>query len=137
MLRFDPFKLFAIAILFFSSLASADEQILNFHSEVLIHADSSLTVTETIHVRAEGKNIRRGIYRDFPTTYKDRLGNRYRTTFSVLDVQRDGNPETYSTRDLSNGVRVYIGDPNRMLSKGVYEYRLRHRTHDRRPQSRV
>jgi len=127
-LNSNSLRLLAVAILFLSSLASAEERILNFRSEVLIHADGSLMVTETIRVRAEGENIRRGIYRDFPTTYKDRLGNRYRATFNVLDVQRDGKPETFSTRNLSNGVRVYIGDPNRLLSRGVYEYRLRYRT---------
>ena len=47
------------------------------------------SVIETIAVRAEGRNIRRGIYRDFPTTYEDRLGNRIRVSFDVLEVRRN------------------------------------------------
>ena len=33
--------------------------------------DGELTVTETLRVRAEGRAIRRGIYRDFPLTFVD------------------------------------------------------------------
>ena len=35
-----------------------------------------MTVRETIVVESTGRKIKRGIYRDFPTTYKDRFGNR-------------------------------------------------------------
>mgnify|MGYP001820392201 CR=1 FL=1 len=121
-------KFLTVAILLGSGLATADERILNYHSDVLIHADGSLNVTETIRVRAEGNNIRRGIYRDFPTSYKDRHGNRYRVTFEVLDVQRNNEREPFHTEDRSNGVRVYIGSSNRMLRQGVHEYRLRYHT---------
>ena len=34
--------------------------------------DASMLVTETIKVVSAGDRIQRGIYRDFPTTYKDR-----------------------------------------------------------------
>ena len=56
----------------------ADERILSFHSDIVLQEDGSMTVTETITVRAERKQIRRGIYRDFPTRYKDRWGNTLR-----------------------------------------------------------
>ena len=126
MLTFKPRWLLAATILLGSGLAIADERILDFHSDVLIHTDGSLMVTETIRVRAEGNNIRRGIYRDFPTDYKDRHGNRYRVTFTVLDVQRNNRQEAFHTESRSNGVRVYIGSSNRILNKGVHEYRLRY-----------
>ena len=42
----------------------ADERILDYQSDILIHTDGNLIVTETIQVRAEGENIRRGIFRD-------------------------------------------------------------------------
>lgn len=126
MYRFKPHQLLITTVLLLSGFADADERILNFHSDVLIHADGSLMVTETIRVRAEGNNIRRGIYRDFPTTYKDRYGNRHRVTFKVLDVQRNNSNETFHTENRSNGIRVYIGSSNRLLPVGVHEYRLRY-----------
>jgi len=119
-------KLLITTVLLFSGLAGADERILNYHSDVLIHADGSVMVTETIRVRAEGNNIRRGIYRDFPTTYTDRHGNRHRVAFNVLDVQRNNSKEAFHTENLSNGIRVYIGSSSRLLSEGVHEYRLRY-----------
>jgi uncharacterized membrane protein YgcG len=87
-----------------------------------------MMVTETIRVQAEGNQIRRGIYRDFPTAYKDSHGNHYRVTFDVLDVMRNNANEAFHTENLSNGVRVYMGSANQMLPPGVHEYRLRYHT---------
>ena len=36
-----------------------------------------MQVVETIAVESAGVDIVHGIYRDFPTRYKDRAGNRY------------------------------------------------------------
>ncbi len=121
-------KLLVFIFLLTSGLVLADERILSYHSNVIIHADGSLVVTETIRVRAEGENIRRGIYRDFPTAYKDRYGNHYRVTFNVMEVRRDGRSEAFRSQQQANGVRVYIGSSDHMLTQGEYEYRLRYRT---------
>ncbi len=118
--------LLALALLAFCTLGNADERILNFRSDVLIHDDGGLMVTETIDVRSEGQQIRRGIYRDFPTRYKDRYGNHYKVTFEVLGVQRDGHREPFHTKKLSNGVRVYMGSSGRLLEAGRHEYVLRY-----------
>ena len=59
---------------FQGSTSIADERILNYHSDITVHQDASMTVTETITVRAERNQIKRGIYRDFPTRYKDDSG---------------------------------------------------------------
>ncbi|MGD9265693.1 MAG: DUF2207 domain-containing protein, partial [Lysobacterales bacterium] len=121
-------RLLALACLLTTGVACASEDILSYHSDILVRADGSMLVTETIQVRSEGNRIRRGIYRDFPTTYKDRFGNRYRVTFDVLDVQRNNELEPFHTEDRSNGVRVYMGSANRTLQPGLHEYRLRYHT---------
>jgi len=108
--------------------STGGERILSFHSEVTVKSDSSLVVTETIRVQAEGKKIKRGIYRDFPTKYKDRQGKQYRVGFTVLDVKRDGKPEPWHQKSLDNGVRVYIGKKDLFLSGGEYTYALTYRT---------
>ena len=104
------------------------EEILRFDSEIEVAADATMLVTERITVRAEGKLIRRGIYRDFPTDYRDALGNRYIVGFSVVAVARDGYSEAYFTESYANGVRVYIGDSNRYLDPGVYQYEITYTT---------
>jgi uncharacterized membrane protein YgcG len=79
-------------------------------------------------VRAEQKEIKRGIYRDFPTDYKDRFGNRYRVGFEVLGAKRDGHRESWHTKPQGKGVRVYLGDKNVYLDKGDYTYAITYRT---------
>jgi uncharacterized protein (TIGR04222 family) len=108
--------------------AGAQERILSFHSDIVVARDGSMAVTETIRVRAEGNQIRRGIFRDFPTDYRDRLGNRYRVDFSMLDAERDGSPDAFRIERIGNGVRVYLGRADYFLPVGEYEYRLRYRT---------
>jgi hypothetical protein len=122
-------RLSAVLLLVFCCLsARADERILGFHSDIVIAADATMTVSETITVRAEGNRIRRGIYRDFPTDYRDRYGNRVNVLFEPLDVTRDDRSEPWHTERLSNGVRVYFGDANVMLNEGEHRYVFRYRT---------
>jgi len=110
------------------AVAQADERILSFDSRIHIAADSSLEVTETIRVRAEHERIRRGIYREFPTTYFRRDGSRVTVGFDVLSVRRNGLEEPYHLERRSNGVVVYIGQKDRMVSRGEHLYELRYRT---------
>jgi len=106
----------------------ADERIIRFASDITINRDASVSVIETIAVRAEGEKIRRGIYRDFPTTYEDRLGNKIHVSFDVLEVRRNGAPESWTTEGLSNGIRVRIGNANRFLDIGPHTYTIAYRT---------
>ncbi|MEE4173012.1 MAG: DUF2207 domain-containing protein [Xanthomonadales bacterium] len=106
----------------------ADERILAYDAEIDVATDGTVTVRETIRVRAEGNAIRRGIYRDFPTRYQTPRGNRVRVDFEVLDVRRDGAPEPWHTEGRSNGVRVYAGSRDVILPPGEYTYEIRYRT---------
>jgi len=117
-------KLTLLAAWLFSPLALADERILEYRSDIQVHENGELTVTETIRVQSEGKKIVRGIYRDFPTRYKDRLGNYVKVDFHPVSVLRNSEPEAWHTERRSNGTRVYMGSANRTLAPGVHEYRL-------------
>ncbi|TVS13645.1 MAG: DUF2207 domain-containing protein, partial [Wenzhouxiangella sp.] len=108
--------------------AQSDERILRYHSDIAIDADGSVTVDEHITVRALQRNIRRGIYRDFPTRYRDRLGNRVVVDFEVIDVLRDGQPEPWFTERRANGVRVNTGDDSLLPGPGEYTFTIRYRT---------
>jgi hypothetical protein len=104
------------------------ERILSFKSHIAVSSGGTMLVTETIRVRATGDQIKRGIYRDFPTRYKDRRGNHYVVGFDVMDVKRDNASEDHHTEGLSNGVRVYIGKKDYILPPGEYTYTLTYQT---------
>jgi uncharacterized membrane protein YgcG len=120
---------FAVAILCLAPLARPQsERILDYHSDIRVEEDGSMVVTETIHVESEGKQIRHGIYRDLPTSYTDRLGNRYVVGFDLLDTIRDEAPEGFHLEDLSNGKRIYLGDSRFLIPNGKHTYVLRYAT---------
>lgn len=98
------------------------ERIRSFDSRIAVNADGTLNVRESITVSAMGRKIRHGIYRDFPTKYKDALGNGYDVGFSIISLERDGSPEPYHTQPINNGVRTYFGDPRQTLPPGEYTY---------------
>ncbi|MDX1519810.1 MAG: DUF2207 domain-containing protein, partial [Gammaproteobacteria bacterium] len=125
-LRVLSLLLFCVLLLPFS--LQAREEILSYHSDIVVNDTGEMTVTENITVRAEGNRIKRGIYRDFPTNYRDRFGNRYRVGFDVEGVLRNGQIEAWHVKPLSNGVRVYFGSSDNYIDKGVHKYRFRYRT---------
>lgn len=108
--------------------ASAEERILRYVSDVAVEQNGTLAVAETIRVRSEGEEIKRGIYRDFPTRYRDRHGRTIRVDFQLVGVERDGRPEPYRTDSIDNGERVWIGEADVLLQPGEHEYVIRYRT---------
>ncbi len=104
------------------------ERITHFDSWVDVEESGLVKVIETISVVANGTQIKRGIYRDFPTDYVTPLGDRRKVGFTVLDVQRDGKSEPYHTAQQKNGVRLYIGDKNVFLDPGSYTYTITYQT---------
>lgn len=118
----------ALTLSLISLQAQASELITGFHSDVKIDQDCVLHVVETISVNAEGNRIKKGIFRDFPTTYTDRSGRSVTIPFKVTSVTRDGKDEPWSTQGLSNGVRIRIGSPELKLSRGEHRYTISYTT---------
>ena len=69
------FLTLAVALCTSASAQNPEERILSFKSHITVTPGGTMLVTETIRVRAAADQIKRGIYRDFPTRYKDRRGN--------------------------------------------------------------
>ncbi len=66
--------LLALALVLLPRPSGAEESILLYSSSASVRGDASLEVREDITVRVEGVRIRKGIFRDFPTTYTDSSG---------------------------------------------------------------
>lgn len=120
--------LFAVAVNAQPASAQTRERIVSFDSEIWVHGDASMTVRETITVDSTRRKIRRGIFRDFPTKYRDLSGNRFVVGFEVQEVLRNGKREPYRTEQLSNGIRIRIGDADVLIPKGRHVYRITYRT---------
>jgi uncharacterized membrane protein YgcG len=107
---------------------SASERILKFRSRIVVHPDATMTVTETITVNCARREIKRGIIREFPTTYRDRFGNTIKVGFEVKEVLRDGRTEPYHLQPAANGQKIYIGQKDVYLQPGVYTYTITYYT---------
>jgi hypothetical protein len=108
--------------------AAAAEKITRFVSDIAVQRNGDLLVTETIAVNAEGERIKRGILREFPTSYKNSSGSHVEIGFELLSVRRDGAPETFTTERHDNGIRIRIGRADTLLASGVHQYVIAYRT---------
>jgi uncharacterized membrane protein YgcG len=120
--------LWALALFIVAAPALAEERILRFLSDVQIQKDSSLEVTETIEVNVENVSINHGIFRDFPTRYRRPDGGIVHVGFQLEGVTLDGQPIPASVSSFANGVRVKIGDPDRLIPAGTHSFVLHYRT---------
>lgn len=100
-----------------------NERIYHFHSDILINEDCSVLIKESITVYAMGNKIQRGIYRDLPLSYSYQGGNVH-VDFELLGLTRDGEPESYHTEWLRNGIRIYAGSEDVYLPEGEYTYEI-------------
>lgn len=115
--------LFAISIV----TVQAQEVIKSYHSDITIEKNGALKVKETIVVHAEGRNIRQGIYRDFPTHYKSGL-IRTVVPFEVANVKRDGKRLPVEQKAIVfRGQRVYMRDGT-WLQHGKHTFELEYTT---------
>ena len=115
-------------MLCFCAKCYAEEKITSYQVYIKVLEDSSLEVEEKIDVISEGRKIKRGIYRDFPTNYQDKRGFKYNVDFDIAAVSRDGQKEDYHTKWLNNGYRVYIGNQSSFLSQGKHSFLLNFKT---------
>ncbi|CAG0946521.1 MAG: hypothetical protein EFKGCFLK_02339 [Rhodocyclaceae bacterium] len=125
-------RLLLVAVLWtltFSAPASqfGGETIREYDALIEVGADGALEVTETILVNAEGREIKRGIFRDFPTLYRSWHG-RAVAPFEVLSVKRNGAAEPWHTEERQNGVRLYAGRTGHNIARGLHRYEIRYRT---------
>ena len=78
----------------------AQEAIEDFAVSLQVEADGNLLVTERITVRAAGRDIRRGIYRDLPVSYALPMGLEQSSPITLLGVTRGGSLKAWNTQTL-------------------------------------
>ena len=125
-------RLAAALLLCFSLIAAsqalAAEEIREYAADITVNTDGSLEVTETITVIAEGRSIKRGIYRDIPLRAHDSWGLWTDNGFDLLEVLHNGKPSPYKTEWVDRFYRIYIGDADVLIRHGVHSYTIRYNT---------
>ena len=99
---------------FMPPVCRAAERVVGFHSDLRIAADGVLTVSETIEVQVEGKEVHRHMVRDLVPA-------------QVLKVTRNGQPVTYAVERLETGTRIRIEDAGNALPYGKQLYAITYR----------
>lgn len=124
-------RIIITAVLFILSLASwayTPEKIYHFDSKIKVQTNGVLKVTETITVQVNGQQIKRGIFRTFPTIYYTENGGRKIVKFEVQSVKRNGSKEPYHMENINNGKVVYIGSKSNYLKDGIHKFEIQYIT---------
>lgn len=103
------------------------ERILLFDVSASVAEDASLTVTESIVFHAEGRDIRRGLVRVFPTDFTDAEGRRRRAGFEMLSAKLDGRDVPFQLERQGGDVDIRLGRPDVYLEKGEHRIDLTYR----------
>ena len=111
-----------------STTVAPGRETLGFYGvEIDVQRDGSLEVTETITAYALGRQIRRGIYREFSLLNVERY--QPSNPYTIISAKRDGVPiNNWFTDGGSTFYQVYMGSKSRSLETGRwYTYELKYR----------
>ena len=100
--------------------ASAEEKITRYDVRIDVQQDADFIVTESISVISEGRQIRRGIFRDLPRFKLDE-GDKIPYQYKILSVTRNGKREPFSRQSDGNAKQIRIGDPEYYLPSGQHD----------------
>ena len=104
------------------------DRLSRFSADIAVQSNGDLLVTEEIDFLVTPGSRKRGIFRDFPTTYRTALGLTERVGFELLEVTRDGTAEPYRLEPGLAGLRIRIGRESVFLDEGLHRYRITYRT---------
>ena len=105
--------------------AQEAERILDYDVIIEVQKDADFIITEKISVHSEGRQIRRGIFRDLPR-YKLDDGTPVPYRYEIFSVTRNGLPEPFKESSDENAERIRIGRASQFLPKGRHDYVIRY-----------
>lgn len=106
------------------TLLSQEERIYTHHSDIVVDTSGVIRVSEKIKIFADGDLFKRGIARSLPRTRTDSENKRIKIQYDIIEVYKDGVEEPFFTEREGDYLVIYIGDKNRLLNPGFYEYEI-------------
>jgi hypothetical protein len=122
------FVILFLAIAFPATIFSQEERFYTHHSDIVVDTSGVINITEKIRIYANGDLFKRGITRSLPNTRNDKDGNRIKMYYTILEVQKDGEKEPYFTEKEGEFMVLYVGNKNKTLSPGYYDYEIIYET---------
>ena len=111
--------------------ALARERIADYQVAISVNKDRSVDITETIEVYVEGEQIKRGLLRDIPETYRREDGRYVNINPQVSTVRRDGQDEPYQISHEGAVISACaLGDANVLLQHGLHTYEISYSVED-------
>ena len=122
------FIILFFAITFPATIFSQEERIYTHHSDIVVDTSGVINITEKIRIYADGDLFKRGITRSLPITRSDRDGKSIKMNYSILEVYKDGKEEPFFTEKEGEFIVLYVGNKNKTLSPGYYDYQIIYET---------
>ncbi len=115
-------RIVLLVSILFSLSSFSKERISSFDVLAIINHDSTITIREEITVFSEGRDIKRGIYRDLPLIRGKGNGSIVSNAFRIVELTRDGQSEAYHLKAMKDSIRVYFGSKDHLLKNGQHTY---------------
>lgn len=122
------FTILLLVIIFPLSIFSQEERIYTHHADIVVDTSGVINITEKIRIYANDDLFKRGITRSLPTSRKDQNGKNIKVNYSFLDVYKDGVKEPFFTENEGGFIVLYVGNKNKTLSPGYYDYEIIYET---------
>lgn len=117
---------FTFCLFIVSFAVSATEEITSYDVIIDVQKNADIIVTERIAVISEGRQIRRGIFRDLPRLKVDE-GQTIPYQYKILSVTRNGESEPFNRENVGNAKQIRIGDADVFLPRGEHIYEITYR----------
>lgn len=104
---------FVLALALPAQAQNSDWSIENFRSEIAVHADASVTISETI--KTHFGLAKHGIFRKIPWRYSTDDGGTMQVPLAVKEIKRNGQAEPYMTSFIGDKLEIKIGDAEKTI----------------------
>lgn len=113
-----------LMLMFPVMLVSQEERVYTHHSDIVVDTSGVVRVSEKIRIYASGNIFKRGITRALPSTRTDADGKKIKMNYDIVGVSKDGESESFFTEKEDGFLVIYIGDKNKLLDTGYYDYEI-------------
>ena len=119
-------KFLVLCLILIASFAQAKEYIQKYDVDIQVLDNSLIRVRENIQVRAEGYNIKRGIFRKIITRRRHPKLGMINYDIIVEEILRNGKSEPYHVKSSRSSKTIYIGKKSYYIPRGIHTFTIQY-----------